>query len=181
MSGIKSVVFKKGLATCWVVLMILLLSTCKEKEIYSPIPYIEFKTAFQNPSDLNTLTLVFSFKDGDGDIGLTNADTIPAYDPVTNPFYYNLYVYYYQAVNGVFEPYILPFSGDTLINKFRVQYLTPDGRHKAIRGDIETQVPLVDRNFDPSTNDTIQFRFFIYDRLKHQSNIIQTPPVIRRR
>lgn len=169
-----------------------MVAACKKKEIYSVIPLIEYKTAhfYQNAEGVDTLmVLVFSFKDGDGDIGLTQADTSapfnPVLDPVNNnklinPYYNNLYIDYFELVNGTYQSLKTPFGNDTLRYPFRFESLTPEGRHKAIRGDIEVGISPVPLAYNPQS-DTVMYRFFIYDRALHKSNIAESPALIWKR
>ncbi len=167
-----------------------LIGACKEKEIYPAIPSIQYKSAYfisgSNGKD-SLMKLIFTFKDGDGDIGLKNEDTLSPFNPVfdstnksLNPYYFNLYVNYTHKINGVFEPFIFPFTTDSLNYQYRIQYLTPDGRHKAIRGDIEVMLvpaPI----FSTAIYDTAKYSFYIYDRALNKSNNTETPPLVWRR
>ncbi len=171
---------------------VLLLSACKEKEIYSNIPQIEYKTAYilSSSGKDSLLKLVFTFKDGDGDIGLNDGDTLPPYNPkfdsITNvslnPYYFNCYVEYREMVNGVFKPYIAPGTTDTFQYTYRMPSLTPEGKHKAIRGDIELDVKIsTSQRLSTKAIDTIQYNIYIFDRALNKSNKITTPPVYWRR
>ncbi len=134
------------------------------------------------------MVLVFSFKDGDGDLGLTQADTMPPFnavlDPLNNnkslnPYYNNLYIDYLELIEGTFQNIVAPFTTDTLSYPFRFESITPEGRHKAIRGDIEVNIPPAPPQFNP--HDTVMYRFFIYDRALHKSNVVETPALIWKR
>lgn len=159
--------------------------TCKKKEVYPPIPSIEYKTAtfYRNAEGVDTLiVLVFSFKDGDGDLGLDGTDTLPPYNAVldangknTNSYYYNLYIDYLEQINGTFQHVTLPFSTDTLRYLYRFENITPEGRHKAIRGDIEIKIS---PSPFPNPSDTVMYRFYIYDRALNKSNEAESVPLI---
>jgi len=175
-----------------VVLGLLLLSGCKENEIFSNIPRLEYKSVYflQSSGKDSIMKLIFSFKDGDGDIGLEIVDTFspfnPVFDSVTeaslNKYYFNCYVDYKEKVNGVFEPYVPPGKVDTFSYSFRVQNLTPDGRHKAIRGELELDIPVSpSQRLSFFNTDTIIYAIYIYDRSLNKSNVIATPPIIWRR
>ncbi len=163
------------------------LTACKKKDFYSDIPSIEFKTArfYANAEGKDTLmVLVFSFKDGDGDLGLTQADTSYPFNAVydvdnrlINPYYNNLYIDYFEMVDGTWQSLIVPFGTDTLKYPFRFESLTPEGRHKAIRGDIEVNIIPAPLSFNPRS-DTVMYRFYIYDRALNKSNTVETPAII---
>lgn len=168
---------------------------CKKKEIYSSTPLIEYKNAiFYSASDGtdSVMTLIFTFKDGDGDIGLDQGDTNAPFQAIrdkynrpTNPYYNNLHVDYYEWMDTSFQmvvkdldPDATPPVYDTLRYLYRIENITPEGRHKAIRGDIEVQVfP----SPHPDAMDTVQYSFYIYDRALHQSNIALSPALVWKR
>jgi len=159
---------------------------CKKSEIYPATPSIEFKSYYFTtdpvlPTD-TLMGIIFSYKDGDGDIGLNPEDTFPPYNSIRgennkelNPYYYNLNIEYLaMSGSGTFEPVIIPNTTDTLRYLARVQNITPDGRHKAIRGDIDWQIlppPY------PGVSRTIKVRVKIYDRALHESNTIESPVI----
>ncbi len=121
--------------------------------------------------------LVFSYTDGDGDLGLRSADTNPPFN-AGSPYYYNIIVKYYEKREGTFVQ--VPITNpdgetDTINFNGRFPYLTPNGIHKAIRGMINDTLPI--NNPDTAAGDTIKFKVFIYDRALHQSNEIETPEI----
>lgn len=140
----------------------------------------------------SVMTLIFTFRDGDGDIGLDQGDTLPPfqadrdkYYKARNPFYNNLHIEYYEWMDTAFmqiikelDPDAVPPVYDTLRYLYRVENITPEGRHKAIRGDIEVSIyasPHLD------AKDTVQYRFYIYDRALHKSNLAETPRLVWKR
>lgn len=167
----------------------LLLTTvfaCKKKEIYPETPSIEYKSYrfLSDQSGLDSLLILqFSFKDGDGDLGLSQADTLAPFNPVIdstgksiNPYYNNIHIEYREKYLGVFNFVTNPFNVfDTLTYAYRFESITPDGRHKAIRGDVEVSIG---PSYYPNAQDTTIYRFYIYDRALHKSNIAETPPIV---
>jgi hypothetical protein len=164
----------------------LLLATCKENEIYPVVPSIKFKDAyvlFDVNGDDSLIVLTITYKDGDGDIGLEDADTMPPFNFVGSPsnpkknintYYNNMYIDYYDYINGAYQPAITDLSNDTLRPSMRVPSLTPEGHHKAIRGDIEVRIfP----SYATVSSDTVKLMVRIYDRALHESNIIETPDI----
>ncbi len=129
------------------------------------------------------LVLTFTYKDGDGDLGLNQSDTLSPFNPVIdsvgkslNPFYQNLHINYLEKYQGLFQAVTNPFNAaDTLTYAFRFESLTPDGRHKSIRGDIEVKIS---PNAYPNAADTTLYELYIYDRALHKSNVVQSPVVI---
>lgn len=160
-------------------------SNCKKREFFSEIPAIKYKTHYfiTNTQGKDSLVLlVFSFEDGDGDMGLNQADTFAPFNPLVNsegkslnPYYYNLYLDYLELNNGIFSYVTKPFSTDTLKYEFRFPSLTPEGRHLAIRGDIEVKIS---PSPFPDAKDTVMYKFFVYDRKLNKSNLAETPPIV---
>lgn len=163
--------------------------SCKEKEIYPEVPSLQWKShQFVIERDAlgvndTLISLVVSYKDGDGDIGLNEGDTFPPYDRqansqgvITNPNYYNLNVEYLEMKNGVTGPFIIPNTTDTFKVQARISSLTPDGVHKAIRGDISFKfsAPL----YPGIRSDSVLLRVRITDRALHQSNVAESPWII---
>jgi hypothetical protein len=152
----------------------LLVSSCMKKEVYPDTPQIAFQnftTVFDTGKVATRGYLTISFKDGNGDIGLRPEETQPPYD-TGSIYYYNFIIDYYEKQNGSFVKltFPIPFSA-------RIPYLTPDDPNKAITGIIVDTLTL---NPQPA-HDTIKFKFFIYDRALHKSNVDSTPPIILRR
>ncbi len=155
-------------------------SGCRKTENFPIEPVITYESSVVNrdvSGKDSTITLVFSFTDGDGDIGLKQNETAA---PFTGEFYYNLVMTYQEKVNGVFIPKLLPIqkdsitpSGDTiqiviyepLRFRYRMPFIESSGRIKAIKGTVSTEINTL--GFSPSS----RFEFFIYDRALHKSNV----------
>jgi len=162
------------------------LGQCKKTEISSEIPQIEFKSAgFLKSLDGkdSMLVITITYKDGDGDLGLNQTDTFAPFNPVTdslgkslNPYYQNLHINYFEKYEGIFSVVTNPFNvSDTLAYAFRFESLTPEGRHKSIRGDIEVKIS---PNAYPTAQDTTMYEVYIYDRALHKSNLVKSPAII---
>ncbi len=149
-------------------------SSCMKKESYPDTPQIAFEgfyLAFDTGKVAKRGILTISFKDGNGDIGLRAADTLPPYNR-NGDYYYNYVIRYYEKQMGrfVLVPLDPPFSA-------RIPYLTPEDPGRAIKGIIVDTLLL---NPQP-VFDTVKFIFFIYDRALNKSNVDSTPPIILRR
>lgn len=110
---------------------------------------------------------IFSFTDGDGDIGLADKDTIAPYDS-KGQNYYNLFLTYYEKENGTFKeiPMNPPFY-------YRVPVITPEGRDKSLQGKI--QVTLAPLFYNPFTkNKAFRYDAYLVDRALNKSNVIST-------
>ncbi|MEI7896199.1 MAG: hypothetical protein WCJ26_04135 [bacterium] len=166
-----------GFCICWSIALVagmLMLSSCMKKEQYPDIPEIAFQnftTEFDTGMYAKRGFLTISFKDGTGDIGLRTDQKEPPFNP-GSIYYYNYYIDYYEMQNGTFVKVELdpPYNA-------RIPYLTPDDPNKAIKGIIVDTLAL---NPMP-LHDTVKFKFYIYDRALHKSNVDSTPPIILRR
>jgi hypothetical protein len=147
---------------------------CSKKESFSDIPAIDF-VSFINAYDTGQFAksgiLSISFQDGNGDIGLSDSDTLSPYQR-NGSYYYNLVITYFEMQKGVFKQVDLaiPFSA-------RIPPLSPDDPNKAIKGTITDTLLL---NPHP-VYDTIKFEVFIYDRALNKSNVVTTPAIILRK
>jgi len=153
--------------------------SCKKKDVYPTVPEIKFENFltiyYGGLSYPDRGVLIFSFTDGDGDIGLYQSDTLPPYD-------YNLFISYFEIQNGdtveVFLTQTDPATGDidTLNFNGRIPLLTPPGSNKSISGEVEDTI-FIHNPLSPF--DTIMFKAYMVDRALHKSNTITTPLIIR--
>lgn len=164
------------------------LFACKKSETYSNVPLITYKSSYttldENVFTDTLLGVIFTYKDGDGDIGLNPGDTFPPFNSKpdingkeTNPYYYNLNIDYLTLVDGVFKPVIIPNSTDTLRFSSRLQSITPEGKYKAIRGDIDWRILPPSGLAYPGLSRTIKLRISIYDRALNKSNVTESPAI----
>jgi hypothetical protein len=160
---------------------------CKQNEIYPVIPEIAFKDAYvlyDNTNTASEIVVTFTYRDGDGDIGLDDKDTLSPYNPDTlgnngsilNRFYYNVWGDYYYKSDGEYIKPVIPFTSDTIFRDVRVSNLTPEGKHKAIRGDIRITIFPIS-NF----GDTAKIKVRLIDRALHVSNEVETPDLLLRK
>lgn len=160
--------------------------SCRKGEDFPVEPRIEFKEIIKNTNSEGkdtSISLVFTFTDGDGDIGFHQDE---AGNPYVGEFFYNLHVDYRRKnSSGQFEPVLVPTlvidsitpGGDTLFAikdlpvefKYRMPYMVPPGKNKAIKGDISVDINTF--GFAPVS----RFEFYIYDRALNKSNIEITP------
>ena len=156
-----------------IIIMGTFLFACKKPVNFSDIPEIKF-ISFEKYKDNQTedgAILTFSFKDGDGDIGLHEWETFPPFDS-TSVYYYNFFCDYYEKRNGIFTKIdsveningmMLPFNLNARIPRLSKLQKEP------IHGDIFITMPYY---YDKSSpyKDTIQLKFYIVDRKLNKSN-----------
>ena len=148
--------------------------SCQKIEKVSPVPEINFKS-FTVTDAYDTLgnriklgELVFSFIDGDADIGV---------DQTAQPGdsnYYNLFLIPYKKVDGVYseievDPYLPPLN-------YRIPYdsrMDRVGQDKTLKGEISLDIQY--QVVPPY--DTIRYDFYVRDRAYHKSNVASTTDI----
>lgn len=148
----------------------ILAGSCVETPDFSDIPEIAYigmtrDTLDQGVFEEDSLTVVFSFKDGDGDLG-ADSDA-----PVSNVFF--------TDTRTNFED-----------NSFRIPFIPREGSANGIEGTVRITLfstcCIFPDGSDPCTPstafpyDTVQYRIYIVDRAGNKSNEILTDPIILR-
>ena len=149
----------------------LLFFGCHRPEPFSEVPYIEFvrlEKVDEGTGVDNQANLVVRFQDGDGDIGLNDADTTGVFSK-DSIYYYNFFIDYYEKQNGDYVLVELPLSNNARIP--RLSNSVPE----SIEGNISIELYI--NNF-LSPYDTIRFSCYIVDRALHHSNTITTPDIV---
>jgi len=154
-------------------LFTLLLPGCPDIEVIPETPEIEF-LSFTITEDVDDLgndilvgELVFSFQDGDGDIGLPEPDTVIAGDSTQ----YNLFFTMYKKIEGDYIKLDEDELGAPLF--YRIPYIEPrEGQNKILRGEIS-----INFEYPVIKYDTIKYDFYITDRSLHKSNIESTTDI----
>lgn len=161
-------------------LISLLMFSCKQDPQFPDTPQISF-LAFDQVKDVSgkdsSGVLRLSFTDGDGDIGLTAADTFAPYNK-GSVYYFNFFISYYEKQNGNWVKIVIPGfppGSDTLSNNSRIPYLTPEGQNKALEGEIQMSL-FTNNPFSPY--DTIKYEVTIADRALNRSNQVSTREIV---
>lgn len=149
----------------------LLLCGCPRPKPFSEIPYIEF-VGFEKVDDGtgvdNQANLTVHFQDGDGDVGLNDADTTGVFSK-DSLYYYNFFIDYYEKQHGEWVLVELPTPLHARIPRLS------ENLPESIEGDI-TILTYINNYF--STYDTIKLSCCLVDRALHRSNVIETPEII---
>jgi hypothetical protein len=150
------------------VLAVVLLSACLKKEEFPPEPSIAYKSLEQFG---DSASLVITFTDGDGDIGLDPSDTQAPFD-AGSAFYNNLFLGYEELRQGewVAVDLLLPLN-------YRIPRITPTGQNKALSGEIAVALkpwPI----FPAVEPDTVRFTVKLVDRSLNESNVVTTAQVV---
>ncbi|MBR4147077.1 MAG: hypothetical protein IKU00_04200 [Bacteroidales bacterium] len=156
------------------------LATCQKKPEYPIEPKITYEgLAYLMDAD-STLTgeviLNIGYTDGNGDLGLDDADTLYPFGP-NDPHYYNLLIDYLKWDGAQFvETPLLSWnqqtqSYDTISFNARFKRLLFNDEEKPISGNIDYKMML----FNPlSPTDIFKLRIRIIDRALNESNSIET-------
>jgi len=141
--------------------------SCKPDVEYPDVPTVSFKDFYFVDTVLlgNTVkqgTLVFSFTDGDGDIGF---DTV-------QPRQNTIFMSKYKMSNNVLT------QMDLLVDlNYFVERIYSDDRRQSISGDIKIEEL---NEYTMSFGDTIMYKFYIVDRAGNRSNTDSTGLIVVR-
>lgn len=168
----------------------LLVSSCKKEEQFSKLPEVAFKDflIYRNAAGIDTtVDFVFTFKDGDGDIGYEDNE----FDPSCGADNNNLYIAYEERRGNDFYPKKLwtqvteiTAGCDTLVYfdsvqiqfNQRMQYVEPPGNKKSIEGEVKYRMDYNSAVILLSRQG--RFQFYIRDRAKNKSNVVITPELV---
>lgn len=142
------------------------LISCRPDEEYPDEPQITYDGFQTFGSD--SAHLFIDFTDGNGDVGLTQADT-------AEPYLYNVFLTYSELQNGEW----IDFLFDDIGYNYRIPDLNPEGSDKPLTGEIKvTLIPFF--NGGPTAiSDTFRWSGYMMDRALNESNIIETPAFIK--
>lgn len=146
---------------------------CLEPASYPDEPTITFNSFTPNG---DRGLLVLDFTDGDGNIGLDQADTTGVNCLDTCLFYYNFFCEYYELQNGEWVHIPLDWE-DGLAFFYRIPRVEPSGQNPALNGEL--QVFLEPQYYLVSDFDTLRYEIYIVDRDLNASNTIVTPPIVK--
>jgi len=145
--------------------------SCSGPHSYPETPEITFKSlSFESvTTDLGSdqmAVLIFSFVDGDGDIGVRSPD-----DSISKIHY----TWYKKLPDGRYEPYQFPNTG-TVTDSTAIPYGSvmnkDEANNRTLKGTIQIALS-APRN--PQNVDTMRIDFYIFDRARNKSNIENTP------
>lgn len=156
--------------SCVFSLSIILFSSCRKEEKFPIEPVLTSISIDQY--EKNSFHIITGYTDGDGDLGLSDADTLAPYDK-DSKYYHNYFCTFSQMTNGSWA--IINFA---VPYYYRLPLLTPKQRNKNIKGDITVDI----KNFlSPVTNgvaDTFRVDVYIVDRALHESNTVTSEPFV---
>ena len=140
------------------------LYSCVKKTTYPTTPEISYKDFF--PYEGDSADLQIKFKDGDGDIGVTNES-----DSTKTLFY----TYYYKdTITQKYRAYYSALFNDTLRTGYIVRIPTDDYSGKPISGEINVRL----QQFRHSKKiKNVKYVLYLLDRAGNRSNLLTTPEI----
>ena len=158
--------------------------SCKDKPVYPSEPVIAYKDFLRygnDPSSPDSVELVVSFTDNEGDIGFDQADTNGIFGNGDSLKYGNFWMidYYWDTAGGT--GHWTPFDNgppdippiDTHKIAYRVPLVLPDGDpSEPMKGLIYVK----QKNF-AVLFPRMKYVAYMFDKAKHKSNVIETPPI----
>lgn len=165
-----------------VISVIILLATCgctPDSLGYSLTPVIQLQSVdiIQNLAQKDSIIkLTILFEDGDGDIGLSDSDTIAPYDS-GSPFAHNLPIIFMEDDGtGNFQELINEQTGKPYGNNHaRIPNITPTGKFKAVSGEIIVKITANPAAQNPTK---VLLKAKLIDRALNTSNTISTPVLV---
>lgn len=160
-------------------LVVISLGACRNQddptEQYPTVPEISLSvTEIRENALVDSVYIEIEYLDGDGDIGLKSNEVLP---PGTDDstFSKNLFIEYYELRDSVFVKVpTSEFAEDTLRYYFRIPFLTPTSKNKAIKGTIGSSIALPTE--PENRRKVIKYTVQIVDRALNKSNIVETAP-----
>ena len=152
------------------------IAACKsDAPQFSNVPLIELESVEQLKDITgkdSVIKITLYYEDGDGDIGLTEADTSAPFN-FGSPYFHNLPVtYLVDNGNGEYIEFINPSTNLPYGNQHeRIPYLTPTGKFKSISGTIDV---FVGANPALAKPDKLKFDIKLMDRDLNVSNTVTT-------
>ena len=148
--------------------------SCRQDlEGFSHIPEIELKSVelVKDGANLDSLVkITFTYKDGNGDIGLTPSDTFAPYNS-GSVYQYNLWWEIFEIKNGNKTPVLDATRAEPENFNLRTPDLRPNGKIKQISGEMSVKVNAYAIKLYP---DSIQCHLTLIDRSLNHSNTIET-------
>lgn len=167
MKIIRNIVF----AVFLILLITGLFTSCEEIRSYPETPSVKYLPPFtltdttdELGNDIYMGFLKFEFTDGDGDLGLSQPDSIGLADSLI----YNLYLDLYEKGETGFTK-----VEDLDEMNFRIPYIEREGQNKTLIGTIS-----VDLEYTSFKYDTVFYTFYIVDRDFNESNIDTSEVII---
>lgn len=152
------------------------LIACEQDQKFVDEPFLQWRTynvryLGDSADNRRVIDLTLYFTDGDGDIGregMSSSDSCNQKDYDRFLERYDLFIYYYERVNGQYQE--IPPIDSCLPFHNILPDLMPTGQNKTLEGDITT--PFDYANYPNFNTDSIRFEFMLRDRGGRESKRI---------
>ena len=154
----------------------LLLVSCMKRVKFPKEPVLEFVSLTINESGTSVdekATLLLSFTDGDGNVGLDESFDYPPFD-LGSAYYYNFFVTYYAKRNGEFVAF-----PEFEFNARLPRFLSTDSP-EPLAGEIKRVLDIRNISLTAPDIDTIKFECWLVDRDFNESNHVFTNEIFVR-
>jgi len=170
-------------------------TSCLSEPSYPNTPEISFeridRTRYNTSATgiVDSIFITVNFKDGDGDLGLSNTEatnapfgssSAPYRNHIVTPFILNTATGRYDSARSVY-PYL---PKNSYYSTFDHISTTTDNRASPLRGTLTRRYgfslgsPFLNPQYTPTaTSQQVKFTISIFDRAKHQSNEVETTPI----
>lgn len=165
--------------------LLFILNACYDKPQFPLSPQIGFNDintrVVQNQNTLSMtdeVTITIDFQDGDGDLGLNEADTLPPFqrlneDGTPNEFNRNYRINVFEERNGEFVPYTYPDPDFVFGGRF--PRLNEENKETPLEGTLSYEIIFQHNLIEANT--LLKFEVQILDRALNLSNIIETDTI----
>ncbi|MBR9860994.1 hypothetical protein GYB22_09680 [bacterium] len=164
------------LAKIAVLLIGLAISACqKVEQSISDLPVINLESVDLEKDQMGNDSVIhikIGYTDGDGDIGLSDADTLPPFD-LNSPYNHNLPIKIFYKTDTSFKQ-LLDQQNEPIVFHERVPVITPEGKNKTITGSITVHLPANPLNLEPKE---MKFEINLIDRALNISNTVTTDDI----
>lgn len=151
---------------------------CVEIPDYPVAPSISFNAVefVDGTPSISYINMTLNFKDGDGDLGLSNEDLQnPPFTEyidsagvqVLNPNSFNIFVYLFKKEGERYDSLNVNYRGT-------FPRLRDDNRNGPLEGTLQYRMESF--SFFGGENSTAKLKIYIQDRKLNKSNVIETPP-----
>jgi hypothetical protein len=171
------------------------LSSCLNPPNYPIVPEIDFKDvqvvrvpASNGNLATDTLKFAINFRDGDGDLGLSDQDiTVAPWNadtggPYGRGYKFNYFIrpFVFDISSRQFVPFTTPLALGGFVGEYDGRYLRLDGadaKPAPLKGELRYKLPISLDGDIYRAGQVFRFEISIMDRALHQSNTITTSEV----
>lgn len=148
-----------------------LFASCKKIEVYPDEPSLSFTSVLVRDSadilnnPIKYVKLSFQVIDGNGDVGLSEGDTIGPFHR-DSLYYYNLFIREYEKIGDTY----VEVTDVEFPRNYRIPDLTPDGQNKLLKATIHVEMEYRYSDANPLPFKEFKYFYYLVDRELNKSN-----------